>query len=498
MQFSEYAACDAVELNRLVHTRQVSPVEILGAAIERIEALNPMLNAVVIKDYERACGAANALGRSLPLPGPLAGLPLLLKDLNAPAIGLRLTQGSRFRRDYLPNYDSSVVSRLKVAGAVVTGRTNAPEYGAASVTEPVLWGPARNPWNTAFSPGGSSGGAAVAVATGMVPLAHGNDAGGSNRTPAGFCGVLGLKPSRGRTPYGPELGELWRGMVVDGVLSRTVRDAAVFLDVTAGADVGAPHYAPPPERPYIEELGRPTGCLRIGVTTTSPLGLPVDPAVAGVVTSAARAAEALGHHVEEASPEFDALGFFSDFLLFAGVAAAFTLRLDAWRVGRAPRRADHELGTRLAAKLGHATSVDEYEMANFRLRREARRIASFFERYDIWLTPVSAHTAPRIDANRSHGWATARLELTAALKLKQHGKRAEYLRSLAIARFRNGGFLQPANVTGHPAISLPYGMANEMPCGIHFMGRYGDEAALFRLAAQFEQAHPWRNHFPPL
>jgi amidase len=491
MRADTYTALDAVEVDRLVRSGELQASEVVEAAISRIEQANPLLNAVVIKDYARAHSAAREIDSRSSKPGPFAGLPLLLKDLNAPAAGLLLTQGSRFRRHYVPDYDCAVVERLKRAGSAILGRTNTPEYGASSVTEPELWGATRNPWNPDVSPGGSSGGAAAAVASGMVPLAHGNDAAGSNRIPAAYCGILGVKPSRGRIPNGPELGELWRGMVVDGVLSRSVRDAAAFLDAVSGPDVGAPHIAPPAHGRFLDAVDAPALPMRVGFSTQSPLGVPVDAAHVQAVLDAAAAVKAMGHSVEEAAPRFDAEAFFADFLLFAGVAAGFTFRLDTARVGRTPRRSDHECATRLAAQMGKSVGSDEYEMANFRLRREARKIAAFFESHDVWLAPVVAHRAPPIGSGRP-GWKTAlRLEIAAALGLGGRNKRADRLRELAPMRFRNGGFVQPANVTGHPALSIPFALHDGMPVAVHLMGRYGEEAALLRLARQFETAYPW-------
>lgn len=502
MSTLDYRTTDGIAMGQAVASGAISAQELVEAGVARTLAVNPLLNAMTIEAFEHGRDAARAIDRLRAQDARLpcfAGVPLLLKDLNSPCRGIELTQGSRFRRGYLPDYDSAVVERLKMAGMAIFGRSNSAEYGSGLVTEPELWGPTRNPWNPVLTPGGSSGGAAAAVASGMIPIGHCNDAGGSARLPASYCGLFGVKPSRGRTPNGPELGELWRGMVVEGVMTRSVRDAAAFLDCIAGPDVGAVHHAPQPQRAYVDEIVLPPGRLRIAFTTKPPLPLPVDPEICAAVERAARVAADLGHEVVEDAPVFDPLLLYGNFLKFGMVAAAFTFQLDAWRVGRPPEPGDHEIGTRFAAQMGKAIGADDYEMANFWLRREARRIASFFERYDVWLTPVSLTMPAPVGALKVTQKERQRMEL-----LLENGQVAPKFDSASVGdmvsqRYRNSAFLPLANITGHPAVSIPFSKSIAgLPIGAHFMGRFGDEGTLFRLAAQIENALPWGGAWPNL
>jgi amidase len=493
----DYRTADGIELGRAVASGSVSARELMDAAIVRTRETNRCLNAMNIEAFEHGREAARTIDRlraqGVDLPC-FAGVPLLLKDLNAPCRGIELTQSSRFRKGYVPNYDSAVVERLKAAGFAIFGRSNSAEYGSGLVTEPALWGPTRNPWDPTLTPGGSSGGAAAAVASGMIPIGHCNDAGGSARLPASYCGLFGVKPSRGRTPNGPELGELWRGMVVEGMMTRSVRDAAAFLDHIAGPDVGAVHYAPAPKRSYLDEVSAPAGKLRIAFTTKPPLSVPIDPQIRATVERAALAAVQLGHEVAEDAPMFEPTQLYGNFLKFGMVAAAFTFQLDSWRVGRPPEPDDHEIGTRLAAKMGKSIGADDYEMANFWLRRESRRIAAFFERYDAWLTPVSLVMPATIGAGRIGDDERRRMEKL----LDGDGKiDAAKVEDMIHARYRNSAFLPLANITGHPAVSIPFGRSTSgLPIGVHVMGRFGEEGALFRLARQIEKEFPWGNSWP--
>src|SRR3990172_4055986 len=287
----ELAFLDATAQADLVRRKQVKPIELVDAAIERIERLNPSLNAVVTPMYDIARGAAAG---SLP-DGPFSGVPFLLKDLSAAYAGVRLTSGSVFLKDYVPGYDSEMVARYKRAGLVTVGKTNTPEFGLVPTTESALLGPARNPWDTERSTGGSSGGSAAAVAAGLVPAAHGGDGGGSIRIPASCCGIVGLKPTRGRNPLGPEVGDVLNGLVVQHVDRKSVRDCAAVLDATAGPDIGDPYWATPPERPFLQEVGADTGRLRIAFTTQAPTGTPIHPDCVAAVKEAAALCAELGH-----------------------------------------------------------------------------------------------------------------------------------------------------------------------------------------------------------
>ena len=308
---SEYLEFDGMALAALVRRGEISAPELLEAAIRRAEAVNPRLNAITIPMYEIARERA-----ATPLQGPLAGVPFLIKDLLQDYAGVLATSGSRVlkRAGYIPAQHSEIVRRYLAAGTVIFGRTNTPEFGSKGVTEPEAWGPTRNPWNLAHSPGGSSGGAAAAVAAGIVPLAGASDGGGSIRIPAGCTGLFGLKPGRGRTPCGPGVGEAIHGAALNHVLSRSVRDSAAMLDATHGPEAGTPFALAAPERPYAAEVGRDPGRLRIAYTARSPLGTAVDPAAVEAVEQTARLLAGLGHDVEQAEPEIDGQQLARDFL----------------------------------------------------------------------------------------------------------------------------------------------------------------------------------------
>ena len=496
MPFAEYTQYDAVGLADLVRRGDITPVELVDAAIERVTALNPALNAVVVEDYARAREAAQLDDTN----APFAGVPFLLKDIYAPCAGMRHPNGSRFLRDFATDHDSELVTRYKRAGLMLLGRTNVPELGIALVTEPKHWGPAHNPWDLTRNTGGSSGGAAAAVAARIVPIAHANDAGGSIRLPASCCGVFGLKPTRGRMPFGPDAADPWRGFPIDHAISLTVRDSAALLDATCGPDIGAPYYPPPPERPYLEELQRELGRLRIGVTTTPPFDTDVDPECIAAVDDAMRLCASLGHDVEEATPDWgDGLRFYRDFVVTASAFVASTCTLLEDAAGRKARSDELEAVTRLLRQLGRAIRAEEYELATLRLRSDARRIARYFTRFDILLTPVTATPAPKIGALNPPPAMALVQRVLAKLHLGRVINHPSILNQLIGDAFGFGPFAPIQNVTGQPAMSVPlYWTPEGVPIGVQFATRYADEAMLFRLAGQLEQARPWRNRVPAM
>src|SRR5213594_4641005 len=288
---NDIALLDATAQAELVRSKQVKPIELLEATIERIERINPQINAVVTPMYEIARKTAEG-----PLPdGPFSGVPFLLKDLGAGYAGVRQTQGSEFLKDFVSPFDSELTARYKQAGLVIAGKTNTPEFGLVPTTEPRLFGASRNPWDVTRTTGGSSGGSAAAVAAGMVPLAHGNDGGGSIRIPSSCCGLFGLKPTRARNPLGPDFGDMFSGLVAEHALTRSVRDSASLLDATSGPDVGDPYWAPPPSRPFLQEVGEDAGKLRIAFTTAAPSGVQIHLDCISAVNDAARLCSDLGH-----------------------------------------------------------------------------------------------------------------------------------------------------------------------------------------------------------
>ena len=383
---AELAYADATALAELVRKKDVQPLELIDAAIERIEALNPRLNAVVTSMYEQARAAARA-----PLPdGPFRGVPFLLKDLLGSYAGVRQTWGTAFLQHYVPAHDAELVTRLKKAGLVILGKTNTPELGILPTTEPRLFGPSRNPWNPEHTTGGSSGGSAAAVASGMVPMAHANDGGGSIRIPASCCGLFGLKPTRARNPLGPDAGDLMCGLVAEHAVTRSVRDSAALLDATAGPDVGDPYWVPPPAGRFGDEVGRDPGRLRIAYAVKAPSGVPLHPDCVTAAEEAAKLCAGLGHEVEEASPQMDADLFSQSFLSIwaAGCAAG----IDGWGylTGRTPTQDQFEPLTWGLYEMGLQVSGSEYILAHAFLQRLSRAIAHFMLRYDVWLTPTLA------------------------------------------------------------------------------------------------------------
>jgi amidase len=474
---SELAALDAVDQAALVRSGEAKPVELVEAAIERIESLNPALNAVVVTDFERALDAARTM---TPDPSrPFAGVPYLLKDLVTECEGMRFSEGSVFLRDNVSTFDQEMVRRLKAAGFVMLGKTNTPEFGMAPHCEPALYGATRNPWNVGHTTGGSSGGSAAAVASGMVPAAHANDLGGSIRIPASACGLFGLKPTRARVPLGPEYGDPCGGMAIEHAVTRTVRDSAAILDVISGPMVGEPIPAPPVERPFADEVGREPRRLRIAFSGEAADGHPTDQdALDGLHLAVQRCAD-LGHEVVEQwlppiTPEVGEA-------ISLGYGSAVGWIVDYWvrALGREPEAHELEPYTRLLWELGQGITAAQYLRSLEVLRGYARRVAGFFEEVDLWLTPTLAQVTPKIG--------------------EMVGTESEPLagaeRSSQWVAFPNN----VANITGQPAMAMPlHWTADGLPMGVHFLGRYGDEATLFRLAAQLEQACPWVDRRPPV
>lgn len=470
----ELSFLDATTQAELVRKKEVRAIELVEAAIEQIERLNPSLNAVVTPMYDLARQAASG-----PLSdGPFAGVPFLLKDFLAEYAGVRFTEGTAFLREYVPDRDSELVRRYKRAGLIIVGKTNTPELAIGATTEPRLFGPTHNPWDTGRTPGGSSGGAAAAVAAGMVAMAHGNDAGGSIRIPASCCGVFGLKPTRARNPLGPHYGDVFGGLVAEHALTRSVRDSAALLDATAGSDLGDPYWAPPLARPFLQEVGADPGRLRIAFSTRALLGTPVQPDCVAAVRDAAALCAELGHEVVEAVPAVDGEALWQGFTTV--LSAGFAWGIDDWgrRTGRTPTPEFFEPFVWAFTQKGRQVSAPEYLLVLQDLQRLTREVARFFVDYDIWLTPTLGEPPVPL--------GTFRFSAGDPFELRRR-----------VAAF--SPFTYIANLTGQPAMSVPlFWNAGGLPVGTHFMGRFGDEATLFRLAAQLEAARPWASRRPPV
>jgi amidase len=498
----DYTRYDGLGLAELVRRGEVTPLELTEAAIAAADRVNPRINAVVARldDLARAQATAGPLAGG-PLPdAPFAGVPFLLKDLHGALAGAPMTSGSRLLAKHRPAQDAEVVARYKRAGLIILGKTNTPEFGLLPVTEPPLFGPTRNPWNPALTPGGSSGGSAAAVAAGIVPLAHGNDGGGSIRIPAAACGLFGLKPTRGRVPVGPEHLEIWMGCVVQHVLSRSVRDSAAALDATAGTDLGAPYMAPAmPDGGWLAQTRLPPGRLRIGFTTTPMLNVPVHPDCVAAVEQAARLLEQLGHHVEPASPELDGPGIAAAFLLLVAAELSADVAEAERDAGEPAGPATVDTPALLLNLLARQYSAAELAIALRRLRLVGPAVARFHQSYDLWLTPTLAQPPLPIGGLLPTGLEASAQRLLARLGWGALVRTLGSIEASADRAFAFTPFTPIANITGQPAMSVPlHWNAEGLPIGVHFVARYGDEATLLRLAAQLEAAQPWAQRRPPI
>ncbi|MBK9180290.1 MAG: amidase [Acidimicrobiales bacterium] len=473
----DLAALDATGQAELVRSGQASATDLVEAAIARIEAVNPTLNAVIHERFDRA--REEAAGE---LPdGPFRGVPFLLKDLGAKMAGEPYHAGTVFLKElgWRASADTYLVQRVRAAGLVIVGRTNTPEFGSTITTEPVAHGPSRNPWNTEHSTGGSSGGSAAAVASRMVPAAHANDGGGSIRIPASECGLVGLKPSRGRVSLGPDLGEDWAGFTIDGSVTRTVRDTAGLLDVLAGQMPGDPYMAPPPARPFRDEVGADPGALRIGLQPLSEAaGIETHPECVAAVEAAGLLLEGLGHRVERSHPSgMDDDGLVSHFVNVLAVSQAREFERWEEAIGRPVGPDEVEPGNWMYGELGKGISGPQYVASIEWLHRWSRRIASWWhDGFDLLVTPTLAAPPPRLGELNDPDPGVALLKVASLLR-----------------------FTPQFNVTGQPAISLPlHWTADGLPVGVQLVAAYGREDLLLRVAAQLERAAPWAADVPPV
>ncbi|MCX5493499.1 amidase [Kaistia dalseonensis] len=477
MDLSEYSALDGLDLVERIERREIEPQRVLALALEAAREVNPSINAVVgfaPQEAERA-QEADCLTR------PMAGLPFLMKDLGATVAGLRQDMGSRLASGFVPDADSELAARYKRAGLAIFGRTNTPEFGLNPSTEPLLHGPTRNPFDPTRSAGGSSGGAAAAVASGIVPIAHGTDGGGSLRCPASACGVFGFKPSRGRMPSGPGADEFGYGIVAEHVITRSVRDSAHMLDLTAGADIGSRLALPSPPTSYREAAGQDPRPLRIAVVTDPPAGGPAtDRDCIEATLAAARLCEALGHQVEVATLPVGAEEIASVFGDLHGFAFAGEIPFLERLTGRTADADTLEWASWQALQHGRGMTAVDFERAR-RLHNDlARRMGRFFAPFDILLSPVlSSPPVPLgfMDANDS----------------------ALDYRAMTAKFFEIMPFTPIFNLTGQPAMSMPLHMSEGgLPVGVQFAAKLAEEATLFSLAGQIERAAPWRHRRPAI
>ena len=478
---------DAVALGELVRKREFTSTELIDLAIERIERINPKLNAVIHKLYDQARAAAavwdSDVKAGTAIGAVFCGVPFLIKDLVAEYQGAPFHEGSRAVKGYVSKQDSELVRRQKASGLVIVAKTNTPEFGAMPTTEPVVHGPTANPWDPRLTPGGSSGGSAAAVAAGIVPMAHGNDGGGSIRIPASCCGLFGLKPTRARNPLGPLFGDMISGLVHEHAVTRSVRDSAALLDATSGPDIGDPYHAPHKERPFLEEVGQSPGRLKIGFISRVPDGwfetTEVHPDCADAVKDAAHLCSSLGHRVEEVpGGELRQPGlpraFNHMFSCYLGHAVAYWER----ELGRKIDQQELEPVTWNMYQAGLKGTGADYLVTVEEIQRFSRKIARWFHdgKYDVLLSPTMRIPPTRLG---ELDWPPA-----------DFPKWRETVLSF-------GAFAYAFNLTGQPAASVPlFWNRDGIPIGAQFVGRFGDEATLFRLAAQLERERPWAHRRP--
>jgi amidase len=473
---------DAMEQARMVRDGEVSPVELVDEAIARIEELNPQLNAVVHERFERA--REEAAGE---LPdGPFRGVPMVLKDLHAFQVGEPLHEGTAFLKamDWRPRHDTVVVERYRAAGFVFVGRTNTPEFGILPTTEPAAHGPTHNPWDLERSPGGSSGGSAAAVASGMVYAAHASDGGGSIRIPAAHCGLVGLKPSRARVSSAPDFGDVMGGLTTELAVTRSVRDSAAMLDAIHGPVPGDPYAVPAPERPFLEEAGAGVGgseSLRIGVLTTPPGGqFEAHPACVAAARQAADLLASLGHDVSDDAPGgLDDPEYIPNFLVRWTSGVLWNLKYWAAEIGRELTADDVEPLTWALAEMGKSHTGGDFLRAVEYGQKTSRDVAQWWaDGHDLLLTPTTAEPAPRLGEHDA----------------PPDNPLMPIVRATPFAVF-TAGF----NTTGQPAISLPLGQTEDgLPVGVQLVAAFGREDLLLRVAAQLEEAAPWADRRAPV
>lgn len=469
----DFANYDGLGLAELVRKRDVTPTELLEAAIERIDCNNPNLNAITYKAFDEARAAAAG---ALP-DGPFKGVPFLIKDLGVRVKNWPRTSASRFAQVEADADDSELIKRYRAAGVVLVGKTNTPEFGIPGVTNSALLGPCRNPWNTEHISGGSSGGAASAVAAGMVPLAHASDGLGSIRIPAACCGLVGLKVTRDRNPNGLHDTDRVIGFSVDHVVSRTVRDTAAMLDATGAPQPASPYAAPRQDGPYLDEVSKSPGKLRIAWSVETPANDPIDPDVMATIVRTAETLKALGHEVREEGLDVDYRALYRAQGIVSAANFAAGIRRWVEIKGREPGDEIEGLARR-AYEAGKKMSGQDAFWGLQELRLRTREVLRRFETFDVYLSPVMCTPPPRVDFLDP---------LMDDLKEFDRRQRITF------------GFTPPFNMTGQPSLSLPLGQSSaNLPIGMMFTGRYGDDATLLRLAGQLEKEMPWKDRKPPI
>lgn len=492
--FPEYDEYDALGLAELVKDREVRPAELLEAAIARAEAVDPTLNPLVYKMYDQARKMA---AQDLPA-GSFQGVPFLIKDLIQRIPGVPTQMGSRFWQGWVPEEPTTLYRRWLDAGVVPFGKTTTPELGIPPITESEVNGPTRNPWSPERTPGGSSGGSAVVVATRVVPMASGGDGGGSIRIPASCCGVFGIKPTRARNPAGPFASENWSGFVSEHVLSVSVRDSAAMLDATHGIEPTSPYAAPALVGTFLDATVREPRKLRIGFHSDPAFPVNAHPDCVAAVADAAKLCEELGHEVEEVAPDHPKQEISRAFVTVYAANIAADIRDAEQMRNRKATRGDFEVSTWIARVLARSINAEELVVAERFLQKEARRLARRSGQYDAILTPTLCKPPVEIGALEPKGVEALLQRVITATGFKAPLKIPGVIEQAVIEMLRFAGFTQVANFTGQPSMSVPlFWNTQNLPIGVMFTGRFGDEQTLFALAAQLENARPWAGRRPP-
>ncbi|CAM4003471.1 amidase family protein [Alkalicoccus chagannorensis] len=489
MKGFRYETYDATGLAALVRSREVTEKEVLLQAVTRIEGMNPALNAVIDKAYDTAMQTAEQNNAG----GPFTGVPLLLKNINQESQGLLASEGSKVLHSYRPKTDATYTRLLKQAGMNIVGVTNVPEFALMAVTEPAAYGPTKNPWNIHVTPGGSSGGSAAAVASGMVPIAGANDGGGSIRIPAAYCGLFGLKPTRGRTPIGPARGRAWQGASGDHIVSKTVRDSAAVLDLLDGKETTGAFRAPKQETRFADMLKKPEqNPLTIAYSLESPIGSAVDEECKQAVLRTVRWLEAQGHHVEEQAAPVDGKRIAASYMsLYYGEVAARVKEIESM-IGRKVTRKDVEPVTWLFGMLGKALSAEAFVLQLRTWDEAAIRMAAFHETYDLYLTPTTAMLQARIGELQLKKIEELLLQLVSITNAGKPLLKSDMLDQMVMQSLERTPFTQLANLTGQPAMSVPlHQTASGLPVGVQFLAARDREDVLFQLAAVLEQSDLW-------
>lgn len=492
MKFSEYVKYDGLGLAQLIQTKQVSAQELFDIAHTRAQQVNPQLNAIVIPMYEQAQKKSQQYAPQ----GVFSGVPFLLKDLHQEYAGVATSFGSNAlkKAKYVSKQSSEIVTRWENAGVIAMGLTNSPEFGIKGITEPKAWGSCHNPWNLKHNSGGSSGGSASAVAAGIVPIAGASDGGGSIRIPASYCGLFGLKPSRGRTPWGPHFSELMHGAAMQHVLTKSVRDSAAMLDATQGPSQQSPFHIAPPTEAYSTIIHKASKPLRIAFCTESPIGTKVSKDAVLAIQKTAKLLESLGHHLVEARPAIDGMQLAKDFTMTWFSQCTYAVQQLKSQFGAKDR--DFELDTLAIAAFGAQTSAIEYirNLENWGIY--ITQMNQFFEQYDLYLLPSTASVAPKNGEVKTPAWQIPILKTLLKIDKTHILAKGKLIDQLVKNNLQWVPFTQLANITGLPAMSVPlYWNKDNLPLGSQFIAPFGREDVLLQLAAQLEDAQPWHQNY---